>query len=93
MPLLGEMITLYGSMVWLPTDGNNTPDFLTPLDTKTDLPVYTGFNVTLDGPFNEYLTLDTENPRGISIEDIYRMIFSGATNQVKMYKGVVAVAI
>ena len=27
MPLLGEMITLYGSMVWLPTDGNNTPDF------------------------------------------------------------------
>ena len=32
MPLLGEMITLHGSMVWLPTDGNNTPDFLTPLD-------------------------------------------------------------
>ena len=24
MPLMGEMITLYGSMVWLPTDGNNT---------------------------------------------------------------------
>ena len=93
LPLLGEMITLYGSMVWLPTDGNNTPDFLTPLDTKTDLPVYTGFNVTLDGPFNEYLTLDTENPQGISIADIYRMIFSGATNRVKMYKGVVAVAI
>ncbi len=93
MPLLGEMITLYGSMVWLPTDGNNTPDFLTPLDAETDLPVYTGFNVTLDGPFNEYLTLDTKNPEGISLGDIYRMIFSGATNRVRSYKGVVAVAI
>ncbi len=93
MPLLGEMITLYGSMVWLPTDGNNTPDFLTPLDTKGDVPVYTGYNVTLDGPFNEYLTLETEDPKGIAIADIYRMIFSGAGNRIKSYKGVAAVTI
>jgi len=94
MPVLGEMITLYGSMVWLPTDGNNTPDFLTPLDTETDVPVYTGFNITLDGPFNEYLTLDTKDPQGISITDIYRMIFTGAKNRnVKTYKGVIAVTI
>ena len=72
------MITLYGSMVWLPTDGNNTPDFLTPLDTKGDVPVYTGYNVTLDGPFNKYLTLDTEDPKGISLGNIYKTIFSGA---------------
>jgi anti-anti-sigma factor len=93
MPLLGEMITLYGSMVWLPTDGNNTPDFLTPLDAEADVPVYTGYNVTLDGPFNEYLTLSTEDPKGVSIADIYRMIFSGAKNRVKSYKGLVAVTI
>jgi anti-anti-sigma factor len=93
MPLLGEMITLYGSMVWLPTDGNNTPDFLTPLDAEADVPVYTGYNVTLDGPFNEYLTLATEDPKGISIADIYRLIFSGAKNRVKSYKGLVAIAI
>ena len=93
IPLLGEMITLYGSMVWLPTDGNNTPDFLTPLDTKGDVPVYTGYNVTLDGPFNEYLTLDTEDPKGISLGNIYKTIFSGARNRVKIYKGVVAVTI
>ena len=68
-------------MVWLPTDGNNTPDFLTPLDAETDVPVYTGFNVTLDGPFNEYLTLDTQDPQGISITDIYRMIFAGAMDR------------
>ncbi|MFY9750112.1 MAG: STAS domain-containing protein [Methanoregula sp.] len=93
MPLMGEMITLYGSMVWLPTDGNNTPDFLTPLDAEGDVPVYTGYNVTLDGPFNEYLTLETGDPKGVSIADIYRMIFSSAKNRVKSNKGVVAVAI
>jgi hypothetical protein len=93
MPLLGEMITLYGSMVWLPTDGNNTPDFLTPLDTKGDVPVYTGFNVTLDGPFNEYLTMDATNPQGVSISDIYRTIFESARTRVKSYRGVVAVTI
>ena len=93
MPLLGEMITLYGSMVWLPTDGNNTPDFLTPLDSQGDVPVYTGFNVTLDGPFNEYLTLDATNPQGVSISDIYRTIFESAKTRVTSYRGVVAVTI
>ncbi|MCK9631250.1 MAG: STAS domain-containing protein [Methanoregula sp.] len=92
LPLLGEMITLYGSMVWLPTDGNSTPDFLTPGNTSgSDLPVYTGFNITLDGPFNEYLTLDTTNPKGVSISDIYKVIFSSARDRIKTYRGVVAV--
>ena len=94
MPLLGEMITLYGSMVWLPTDGNNTPDFLTPADaTGGDLPVYTGYNITLDGPFNEYFTLDATSPEGVSISDIYRIIFSSAKGRIGTYHGVVAVTI
>jgi hypothetical protein len=93
MPVLGEMITLYGSMVWLPTDGNNTPDFLTPIDTGCDVPVYTGFNITLDGPFNEYLTIDTKQPQGITLADIYRAIFSSARQRVASYRGVVAVTI
>lgn len=93
MPLMGEMITLYGSMVWLPTDGNNTPDFLTPMDPGSDVPVYTGYNITLEGPFNEYFTLETTNPKGVSISDIYRVIFSSAPNRVTSYKGVVALAI
>jgi len=94
MPLMGEMITLYGSMVWLPTDGNNTPDFLTPLDAASaDVPVYTGYNITLDGPFNEYFTLDTTDLRGISIADIYRAIFSSAHGRVGSYHGVIALTI
>ena len=93
MPLLGEMITLYGAMVWLPTDGNNTPDFLTPQDTKGEIPVYTGYNITLDGQFNEYLTLDTKDPQGISITDIYRLIFSNAHSRIPGFRGVIAVTI
>ncbi len=93
MPLMGEMITLYGSMVWLPTDGNNTPDFLTPLDHDSDVVVYTGFNVTLDGPFNEYFTLETSRPDGISISDIYKTIFASSKERVQSYHGVVAVTI
>jgi anti-anti-sigma factor len=94
MPLLGEMITLHGTMVWLPTDGNSTPDFLTPSGTSDgDLPVYTGYNITLDGPFNEYLTLDSTNPDGVSIADIYRIIFSSAQGRIDTYHGVVAVTI
>jgi anti-anti-sigma factor len=93
MPLMGEMITLYGSMVWLPTDGNNTPDFLTPMNPGSDVPVYTGYNITLDGPFNEYFTLDTENAQGVRISDIYRAIFSSAHNRVKSYRGVIALTL
>ena len=93
LPLLGEMITLHGSMVWLPTDGNNTPDFLTPMDTAGDIPVYTGYNITLDRPFNEYFTLEALNPEGVSISDIYRIIFSSANERVQNYHGVVAVTI
>jgi len=93
MPLLGEMITLHGSMVWLPTDGNNTPDFLTPLDAGGDVPVYTGYNITLDGPFNEYFTLDATDPKGVSVADIYRIIFSSAQERVRTYRGIVAITI
>ncbi len=93
LPLLGEMITLHGSMVWLPTDGNFTPDFLNPSDTGSGVPVYTGYNITLEGPFSEYFILDTEDPRGVSFSDIYRVIFSSARERVKGYKGIVAVAV
>ncbi len=93
MPLMGEMITLHGSMVWLPTDGNNTPDYLTPMDPESTVPVYTGYNITLDGPFNEYFTLETTNPQGVSLSDIYSAIFSSAHDRVATYKGIIALSI
>jgi len=94
LPVLGEMITLHGSMVWLPTDGNSSPDFMTPTDTsKGDLPVYTGYNITLDGPFSEYVTLDATDPSGVSMAEIYRIIFASARERIPSYKGVIAIAL
>jgi anti-anti-sigma factor len=93
MQVMGEMITLYGSMIWLPTDGHSTPDFLTPMDMGGEVPVYTGYNIALDGPFNEYFTLDTTDPEGVSLNDIYRTIFSSARDRVKTYHGVIAITI
>jgi len=93
MPLLGEMIALHGSMVWLPTDGHNTPDFLTLQQMDGDVVVYTGFAITLDGQFDEYLTVDCREAPAISLTDLYRLIFSLARNRKKEFRGVIAVAI
>jgi len=30
LPLLGEMMTIGGNMVWLPADGHDSPDYLLP---------------------------------------------------------------
>lgn len=40
MPFLGEMITIGGTMVWLPTDGNDTPDFLIPKRDTGDITIH-----------------------------------------------------
>ncbi len=92
MPLLGEMITLHGSMVWLPADGHDTPDFLNAMQDTGDVRIYSGFNVTLDGPFAETITVETESDEGVSIADLYRLIFSLAAERKRDHAGVVAVA-
>ena len=93
MPVLGEMITLHGSMVWLPTDGHDTPDFLTPQDPgRDDVVVYTGFAATLRGPFSEECTIECgENP--VTLAGLYRLIFSHAKARPEGFSGIVAVAL
>jgi anti-anti-sigma factor len=93
MPLFGEMITLHGSMVWLPTDGHNVPDFLTPRDpARGDVYVYTGFAATLRGPFSEYLTL-VSHDEPVCLTELYRIIFSHAKNRKEGFSGIVAIAL
>ena len=92
LPLLGEMITLHGSVVWLPTDGNATPDFFTPAKDTGELYVYAGYNVALDGPFHEIITIDAGNSGSITLSDVYRTIFDLAREQKRDYAGIVAIA-
>jgi len=92
LPLLGEMITLHGSVVWLPTDGNATPDFFTPVKDTGELCIYSGYNVALDGPFHEIVTVDAGDEGSITLSDVYRTIFDFAREQRRDFTGIVALA-
>jgi len=92
LPLLGEMITLHGSVVWLPTDGNETPDFFTPAKDTGELSIYSGYNVALDGPFHEIVTIDAGDEGSITLSEVYRTIFDVAREQRREFAGIVALA-
>ncbi len=92
LPLLGEMITLHGSVVWLPTDGNATPDFFTPVKGTGGLFIHSGYNVALYGPFHDIITIDAGDEGSISLSEIYRTIFDFAREKRRDFAGIVAVA-
>lgn len=76
LPLLGEMITIGGTMVWLPTDGNDTPDFLIPQKDTGEIVIHTGLNMALDGEFNDIILVgDDRESKPISIADLYEAVF------------------
>ncbi|MBP1706502.1 MAG: anti-anti-sigma factor, partial [Chloroflexi bacterium] len=82
LPLLGEMITIGGTMVWLPTDGNDTPDFLIPQKDTGEVVIQTGLNIALEGEFNDIILVgDDEGSSPISIGEIYEAIFSIARDR------------
>ncbi|MBP1929277.1 anti-anti-sigma factor [Methanolinea mesophila] len=93
LPLLGEMITLHGTMVWLPTDGNNTPDFFTPVQDTGNVRLYSGFSVILNGQFHEVITIETDREEGVSIHEVYRELFEFARERKKRDTGVIALVI
>ena len=92
MPFLGEMITIGGTMVWLPTDGNDTPDFLIPKRDTGDVTIHTGFNVALDGTFNDIIVVECGDDIGITIGDLYASIFEIAKEKRADFCGLVSVA-
>ena len=92
-PLMGEMITIGGTMVWLPTDGHDTPDFLIPKSDKGQVTLYTGFNVTLAGGFNELLMYESRDPAGVTIARLYRDLFTSARKRRPDFKGVLALGL
>jgi anti-anti-sigma factor len=76
LPLLGEMMTIGGTMVWLPTDGHDTPDFLIPHKDTGEIVIHAGLNMALDGPFNDIILVDVaEEGTSISLGDLYEAIF------------------
>jgi len=93
MPLMGEMITLHGSMVYVPTDGHFTPDFFTPVKETGEVKIFTGFNVRLSGPFHELFAFETTRENGVSLAEIYSAIFTLARKRRTDFHGIISLVI
>lgn len=92
LPFLGEMVVLHGSLVWLPTDGNDTPDFFTPVKDTGELKVYAGYAISLEGPFREYIILESLSRDGMTIGEIYDLLVHWAREHYRDYRGILAAA-
>ncbi len=92
MPLMGEMMTMGGTMVWLPTDGNDTPDFLVPQKDSETVVIRTGFNASLAGKFNEYIEFEAGASGGATLGDIYAALFALARERRPDYRGALGLA-
>lgn len=92
MQILGEMITLSGTMVWLPTDGHDTPDFLTPYKDTGNVTIHTGFNASLEGDFNDIMIVKAKNGESFTISAIYAAVFNIARQTHPNFSGVISIA-
>lgn len=92
MPLMGEMMTMGGTMVWLPTDGNDTPDFLVPQHDSDEVLIRTAFNVSIAGKFNEYVVFESLDPEGVALSELYRALFDLSKQRRPDYRGALALA-
>lgn len=88
--IMGEMITIGGTMVWLPTDGHDTPDFLIPRVDSDAVKLRTGFNVSMSGDFAEEVCFESSDPNGTTVDAIYRALFDRARACRPDFKGALA---
>lgn len=92
MPYMGEMMTIGGTMVWLPTDGNDTPDFLIPHAESETVLIRSGFNASIAGHFNEYVEFESAEAEGTTLTALYRALFDFAKERRADYHGAIGVA-
>lgn len=90
--IMGEMITIGGTMVWLPTDGHDTPDFLIPAKDTGMVTIRTGFNVALDGYFQDIIMVESKKEEGFSVDELYLALFQMARQMRPSFKGIISVA-
>jgi len=93
LEIMGEMITIGGTMVWLPTDGHDTPDFLIPATDTGMVTIHTGFNVALDGNFHDIIFAESKSSEGFTMDELYSSLFKMAREMKPSYKGIISLAI
>ena len=92
LPVMGEAIMVAGTMVWLPTDGHDTPDYMIPRKASTSVVLHTGFNASLRGGFNEFVEFTAPAGKPANIRDIYRALFDLARERRFDFRGVIGLA-
>ena len=92
LPVMGEAMMVAGSMVWLPTDGHDTPDYMIPRKASTAVVLHTGFNASIRGGFNELVEFAAPENRPATVRDIYRALFDLAKARRADYRGVLGLA-
>jgi anti-anti-sigma factor len=91
-PLLGEMISIGGTVYWIPTDGHLTPDYFTAEDSgSSGMKSFSLFTIAFSGPFTDMIRISSEKPDGITLAEAYGGIFRYAAQQYPGYRGVCAV--
>jgi anti-anti-sigma factor len=93
LPVMGEAMMAAGTMVWLPTDGNDTPDYMIPRKASTSVVLHTGFNASIRGGFNEFVEFTAAPGRPASVREIYRALFDLAKARRPDYRGVLGLAV
>ncbi|HAS88215.1 MAG TPA: anti-sigma factor antagonist [Desulfovibrio sp.] len=92
MSVLGSMITIGGTMAWLPTDGHDLADFLVPRNDTGSVMIRTPFNLTLSGGFNEYIMFESTEEGGTTLDRLYRGLFLLSRRRRRDFRGVLGVA-
>lgn len=92
LPVMGEAMMAAGTMVWLPTDGHDTPDYMIPRKASTAVVLQTGFNASIRGGFNEFVEFTAAPGHPASVRDIYRALFDLAKTRRADYRGVLGLA-
>ncbi len=90
--LMGEMITIGGTMVWLPCDGHGRPDFLIPKNDAGQVLLRTGFNASLAGEFNDQIEFRSARPEGATMSELYRLLFDFARERRPAFRGALGLA-
>jgi anti-anti-sigma factor len=87
--ILGELMIINNSVVWLPTDGHKIPDFLITSDVRSDINVHTAFNLSLEGDFDIVVRFNSNDPEGIQIDQLYKELFNLSKDKFSKYKGMI----
>ena len=88
---IGELMIVGGTVVWVPTDGHNIPDFLIPQEKSDTIKVHTAFHIVLENTFNEIVRFEAKNPNdGVSLENIYKSLFELSKERIPEFKGILS---